>query len=99
MDESSVAMSLKGRTHHLLALQNEWMSRTESKSTDANHLNPCQGGSSIEKRIRNSLETETHNPVWRVSIFSAIPAISNQRLLEQFDHLLMINLTAVWAIH
>jgi hypothetical protein len=73
--------------------------RTESKSCDSNHLSPCQGGSSIEKRILNSLKTEMYNPLWRVSIFSAIPAISNQRLLEQLDHLLMISLTAVWGIH
>jgi len=52
------------------------MARTETE-IDRSHPPERARRQRLKKLIRNNLETETHNPLWRVAIFPAVTAISN----------------------
>ena len=80
MDSSTPGRSKK-QILYLLALLEELRTTTETQIERSHTLGPTRR-QRLEKLIRNDLETETHNPIWRVAIFPAITAIDNQRFLD-----------------
>jgi hypothetical protein len=68
--------ALGKRVLYLRALLEESRATTEAQ-IDRSHPPESTRTQSLGKLIRNTLEAETHNPIWRVAIFSAITAIRN----------------------
>jgi len=80
MDESTDARALKEANQSPSGAA-ERIDGNDRRQTDRSHPPEYTRRQKIEKLIRSNLETKTHNPIWRVAIFSAIAAIGNQRFL------------------